>query len=170
MPTSPDSNFVFHGSPIYFGEIAIPRKNIRTRNGIEIFNQESFHATAFKWIALAYTYTSSQFEIDGQKVSYSMGVSLYDRDQLSIRVCGKDSKEKTLEALYGNGGFLYWFYKNSFIHKEGLGTLEVISEAPIKPYQIERVFDPVKDLSDLGIQFDYRDLTHPKNAYLRGFR
>jgi hypothetical protein len=49
-----------------------------TKSHKTIFDQESFHATPYKWIALAYTYRSEPFEIDGKKAHYNMGVSLYD--------------------------------------------------------------------------------------------
>ena len=66
-------NFVFHGSKESF-EIATPKKNIRSRLTKEgeretVFEGISFHATPYKWIALAYTYNRTIKEINGNIIN-----------------------------------------------------------------------------------------------------
>jgi hypothetical protein len=141
---------VYHGSPLKCFEIVEPRRNIRSkesagRNEI-IFDDLSFHATPHRWIALTYTYRA----IDG----YSMGVSLYENTQ-EVAIIGPDSLEKSLVALYGEGGYLYIFDGSSFFHTSGLGSLEVITQDKIKPVEVHWIPDPVKALKDEGVSFTF---------------
>ena len=160
---------VYHGSPKEFdSDYAVPRPNKRTRveNGEEvaIFDQESFHATPHKWIALAYTYKATPREVDGEAVGhYNMGVSLYENTK-EIAVYGYGSLEESLHQLYGEGGYLYHFDKDTFIYKEGLGPMEVIAEEPTKPVTVEKIEDPVAELRNLGVTFKFFDLALPENA------
>ena len=164
-----DSTFVYHGSPQKFDdEYANPKRNTRHKWNKEIeayeviFDQQSFHATSHKWIALAYTYKNTACTIDGQKIYYNMGVSLYD-DTHVVDIFGLNSLEESLKVLYGNGGYVYHFDKSEFHHKEGLGTLEVIAEVPVMSVAVERIDDPVAEMKRLGVSFRFIDLALPEN-------
>ncbi len=166
---TPENPFVYHGSPTEFdSEHAKPKRNIRSKWNNETkeydvtFDQESFHATPHKWIALAYTYTSVPRLIDGKPAHYNMGVSLYDNTH-EVIVQGFDSLEESLKVLYGGGGYLYHFDKDKFLYKEGLGNLEVIAEEPTLPITIERIDDPVDEMKKLGVTFTFIDLALPEN-------
>ena len=98
-----------------------------------------------------------------------MGVSLYEKDQLVVVIYGFESLEKSLEKLYGYGGYLYIFDKDKFFHTKGLGSLEVITKEAIKPLSIERIDNPVKELETFGIKFKYVDLSKPENESLRNY-
>ena len=169
-----DEKCVYHGSPTRSFEIVTPKRNIRKGiskdNGemVTIFDDISFHATPYKWIALAYTYLSKPYEIDGKTAHYNMGVSLYTHEK-KLRIYGFESLEKSLEKLYGGGGYLYLFDKNKFFHTEGLGHLEVITKESIKPISIERIDNPVKELRELGVEFEYIDLSKPENEDARNY-
>lgn len=156
---------VYHGSPSEFdSDHAIPRHNTRTNEeGEIIFNQESFHATPHKWVALAYTYKAKPIEIEGKTAHYGMGVDLYDGGK-EIAIWGVGSLEESLKEMYGEGGYLYHFDTDKFIYKEGLGSREVITEEPTKPISVERVEDPVSELQSLGVTFRFFDLSLPENA------
>jgi hypothetical protein len=170
-----DDKFVYHGSPREFdSEYANPKRSIRQRWNKEteaydiIFDQEAFHATPHRWIALAYTYKSAPFEIDGKTAHYSMGVSLYQNTK-DVGIFGFNSLEESLKVMYGDGGYLYYFDKGAFLHKEGLGNLEVVAEKPIKPVTIERVDDPVAEMKKLGVTFNFFDLALPENEKDRNY-
>jgi len=162
----PSDNFVFHGSKESF-EIANPKKNIRSRLTKEgeseiVFEGISFHATPYKWIALAYTYNRAIKEINGKKFIYTMGVDLYNHDK-ELEIYGIGSLEESLKILYGSGGYVYHFDKNKFIYTEGLGNLEVISKESIEPIEIEHISDPVEQMKNLGVTFKFLDLSLPEN-------
>lgn len=169
-----DAQYVFHGSPVLLeGEAAVPKRNIRSRGEGDkeeiIFDDISFHATPYRWIALAYTYTSRQeYDLDGRKVYYNMGVSLYEYDPI-IDVYGFESLEKSLEKLYGAGGYVYIFDKAHFFHTKGLGALEVITQMSVQPVRIEWVGDPMTELKKSGVTFRFIDLARPENADLRNY-
>lgn len=170
-----DDKYVYHGSPREIeGELAIPKRNIRNRWNKEtetydiIFDQESFHATPHKWIALAYTYKSVPYEIDGKTAHYNIGVSLYDTNN-EVIILGFKSLEDSLEKLYGQGGYVYHFDKDKFLHKEGLGNREVIVEESIKPIEVERVDNPVEVMKKLGVIFNFVDLALPENENQRNY-
>jgi len=170
-----ENKFVYHGSPKEFdSDHAIPKRNIRSKWNKEtkldevIFDQESFHATLYKWIALAYTYKSASHEIDGKTTHYNMGVSLYDNIN-EIQIFGFNSLEESLKVLYGEGGYIYSFDKDKFIHKGGLGNLEMMSEEAILPINIERIYDPVSEMEKLGVNFRFIDLALPKNEEYRNY-
>jgi hypothetical protein len=133
-----------------------------------IFDQESFHATPYKWIALAYTYKSTPFEINGKTAHYNMGVSLYDNTN-EVDIFGLNTLEESLKILYGDGGYLYHFDKDKFLHKEGLGNLEVIAEEPTRPVTVERIDDPVAEMKKLGVTFRFIDLVLPENEKHRNY-
>lgn len=160
--------FVFHGSPEEFdSKTANPKLNERTNAaGETIFNEESFHATPHKWIALAYTYTPKPIEGLGAEAYYSMGVNLYSEEK-EVVVFGVGSLEESLEHLYGRGGFVYHFDNGDFIYKEGLGSQEVIVNSPTAPLHMERVEDPVKAMRELGVAFHFVDLAQAENTDLR---
>ena len=113
MEDSPDK-FVYHGSHEKFEPI-LPRRNIRSRinNTGErevIFDEVSFHATPYRWIALAYTYNNKKTcVIDGKEVYYNMGVDLYEHNN-ELCIYGIGSLEQSLEQLYGDGGYTYITY------------------------------------------------------------
>jgi hypothetical protein len=91
--------FVYHGSRKEFdSEKARPKRNVRTQPDESgemkvVFDQESFHATPHKWIALAYTCHRAPYEIDGKIAHYGMGVDLYGNDQ-TVVILGFESLEK----------------------------------------------------------------------------
>ncbi len=162
--------FVYHGSPREFdGDQAVPKRNIRSKWNKEtqqydtIFDQESFHATPHKWIALAYTYKSVPLNINGKKTHYNMGVSLYE-DTHEVAIYGTGSLEESLKVLYGEGGWLYHFDGDTFVYTEGLGNLEVITETPTSPIKVERIDDPVSEMRALGVNFVFKDISIPENA------
>lgn len=95
-----------------------------------------------------------------------MGVSLYDHTE-ELQIFGFESLEKSLEKLYGDGGYLFVFEKNKFFHTEGLGDLEVITKEPLEPVRVEKIDDPVAELRKLGITFKFTDLGLPENAKWR---
>ncbi len=168
-----NNRFVYHGSPREFdAEFAIPKRNVRNqwnknKNSWDvIFDQESFHATPYKWIGLAYTYKSAPFEINGKLIRYNMGVDLYGKSS-EIEIFGKNSLEESLEVLFGDGGYLYYSDAADFFHKEGLGDLEVITEKQVKPVRVERVDDPVTEMKKLGVVFKFFDLELPENEKFR---
>ncbi len=169
----PDPNYVFHGSHERF-EIVEPKRNIRSRKEKDdtvniIFDEVSFHATPYKWIALAYMYDPGAYEFEGKLAQYNMGVDLYKNEEL-IEVYGFDSLEETLKKMYGNGGYLFIFEKEKFFHKDGLGNLEVITKDKLEPFRIEKIDDPIGELQKLGIKFKWLDLAKPEHADLRGYK
>jgi hypothetical protein len=165
-------NKVFHGSPEKFSsEEAVPSRQIRTEEneeGIEvvIFDEESFHATPEKWIALAYTDKPSDIDRDGIKGKYSMAVSLYDNNK-TVLIIGIGSLEESLQALYGEGGYLYHFDDETFVYKEGLGNLEVVSNETTRPLEIERIDNPAEEMINEGVKFEFVDISLPENSKYR---
>lgn len=163
----PDPNFVYHGSPERF-ETVTPKRNIRSKlhkNGERevIFDDISFHATPYKWIALAYTLNRKRaYENGEKKVEYNMGVSLYDHDE-ELTIYGAESLEASLEKLYGAGGYLLTFERAKFYHTVGLGNLELITKENLKPLKIEYITDPVAELRKLGIKFKFVNLAEQEN-------
>ncbi len=155
---------VYHGSPRELdADHAIPKRNVRgNTEGQVIFDEESFHATPHKWIALAYTYTPVPYELDGKTVQYNMGVNLYENTK-EVAIFGFHSLKESLGVLYGNGGYLYHFDKDKFIYKEGLGNSEVIISEPTKPITVEQILNPVEEMKKLGVTFDFIDLALPEN-------
>ncbi len=170
----PLDKFVYHGSHQEFdSEYANPKRQIRQRKNEEgnfeiIFDEESFHATPHKWIALAYTHKSVPFEIDGKTAHYNIGVSLYQNTK-EVDILGFGSLEESLEKLYGDGGYIYHFDKDKFIYKEGLGSLEVIVSEPTMPVQVERVNNPVEEMKKLGVTFKFVDLGLTENEGHRNY-
>jgi hypothetical protein len=170
-----NDKLVYHGTPLKFdSEYAHPKRNVRSawnsKNGSYdvIFDQESFHATPYKWIALAYTYKPAPYEIDGKTAHYNMGVSLYD-DVTEVVIFGFNSLDDSLKILYGDGGYLYHFDKDKFLYKEGLGNREVIIEEPIKPITVEWIEDPVAEMKKMGVAFRFIDLALPENEDNRNY-
>ncbi len=163
---------VFHGTHEKFdSEEAKPKRQVRTRtneSGVEevIFDEESFHATLHRWVALAYTEKSKPIEGYDFKAEYAMAVSLYE-DNKKLAIIGVESLEHSLEVLYGEGGYVYHFEEDKFIHKEGLGELEIITHDPALPIEVERVDDPVAQMKDLGVSFEFIDVSLPENAHFR---
>ncbi len=168
-----DEKYVFHGSHEKF-DLVQPKRNRRIKvqkDGTKnvTFDKVSFHATPYKWIALAYTYAPKTFELGDKLCYYNMGVSLYENKK-EIEIMGHSSLEESLEKLYGDGGYLFYFEKEKFSHKEGLGDLEVIIMENIIPYKIERIDNPVEILREMGINFIWTDLTKPQNAQFQNFK
>ena len=165
-------NRVFHGTREKFdSEEARPSRQIRTQEneqGVEVvvFDEESFHATRERWIALAYTDRPMPIEREGVRGKYGMGVSLYDNNK-SVMIVGVDSLEQSLNVLYGEGGYLYHFNNETFVYKEGLGDLEVVSNEPTKPIEIERIDNPVEEMLKLGVTFEFVDISLEQNAKYR---
>jgi len=158
----PDQNYVYHGSHEIFDVVA-PKKQVRIRDGKEIFNEISFHATPYKWIALAYTCIQKPISLNGKKTNYMMGVSLYNH-ALKVDIFGIESLERSLEEMYGQGGYLYVFDKKDFYHTEGLGNLEVITKDPIKPIRVDKIDNPIEEMKKERVKFNFIDLTLAKNA------
>ena len=167
---NPDKKYVYHGSSRKFdSDHAIPKSNIRENaEGKVIFDQESFHATPHKWVALAYTYHAAPYQIDGRTARYGMGVDLY-QDTKTIGIFGFGSLEESLQKMYGDGGYVYHFGKDGFIYKEGLGNLEVIATEPTEPVTVERIDNPVEEMRKLGVSFEFIDLGSPENEAKRNY-
>ena len=165
---------VYHGSHKELDSAhAIPKRNIRSRTnerGEEevIFDQESFHATPYKWIALAYTYHAVPYEINGKTAQHGMGVNLYQNTK-TVAIFGFVSLDESLQQMYGDGGYVYHFGKDKFIYKEGLGNLEVIATEPTKPITVERIDNPVEEMRRLGVNFEFIDLGLPENEAQRNY-
>jgi len=169
-----ESPHVHHGSSSEFDSyFALPKRQKRFKTSevgelVIIFDEQSFHATPHKWIAPAYTYSGKPHEIDGKVAHYNMGVSLYENN-CKIIIHGFGSLEESIEVLYGDGGYIYHFDKDKFIHKEGLDNLEVLVQEPTKPVSVERVDDPVEEMKKLGVTFEFEDLSLPKNEQFRSY-
>jgi hypothetical protein len=158
--------YVYHGSNKY-KSIADPKvhrrlKKVHGKQKI-IFNDISFHATPYKWIALAYTYTPATFIINRREAYYNIGVDLY-KNKNEIEIFGIESLEKSLKALYGNGGYLLSFKKESFYHCEGLGNLEHITQKEIVPISIDTISNPIYELQKRKIKFVFIDLNLVENS------
>ena len=173
MEDFPDK-FVYHGSHKEFEPPVVPRRNIRSKineSGDEevIFDEVSFHATPYRWIALAYTYNNKKIcEIDGKDVYYNMGVDLYEHNN-ELGIYGIGSLEQSLEQLYGDGGYLYHFDKDKFYYKEGLGNLEVIIQESVDPITVEKVDNPIDELKKAEVKFKFIDLALPENEKYRNY-
>lgn len=169
---TPDEKYVYHGSHELFGTV-IPKRQVRyhkDENDKDVidFEEISFHATPYRWIALAYTYDGKPYSIAGKIAHYNMGVSLFENEE-KLAIFGFESLEKSLEKLYGAGGYLYIFEKEKFFYTKGLGDLEVITKDHIEPYKVERIDDPLAELKNLGITFEFRDLSKPENEKWRNY-
>ena len=151
---------VYHGSSYSF-QVAKPFETSRshTENGKYILDYKgiSLHATPYKWIALAYTYTGVSYIHKGNKKKFNVGIPIRTKNdgfnRKRITIFGKKSLEYSLTKLYGKGGYLYTFNKNKFIWVEGLGMNEVISYNEQIPTKIEFIKDPVKQMKKEGVQF-----------------
>lgn len=168
-----DEEFVYHGSPENF-DIVIPKRQLRSKTDRDgnhqiIFNEVCFHATPYKWIALAYTYDPKPYEIDGRRSQYNMGVNLYQDDQLVV-IMGFETLEGSLQKLYGDGGYLFVFKRDQFFHTQGLGNLEVITKDNLKSTEVIRIDDPVDELRKLGAAFRFLNLSKPENSRFRNYR
>jgi len=166
--------YVYHGSNKEFdSDYAIPKRQIRQRKDEDgemkvVFDEESFHSTPHKWIALAYTYSGKPYEIEGKTAHYNMGVSLYENKH-EVVIYGFGSLEESLEKLYGDSGYMYSFDKDIFLYKEGLGNLEVIVKEPTKPVAVERIDNPAEEMKKLGVAFNFIDLSLPENESYRNY-
>jgi len=164
---NPDEKYVYHGSHELF-ETAIPkrqRRKSKSFNGkgwVTVFDEISFHTTPYKWIALNYICQCQNISYEGKEYWHATGVSLKKYKE-KIEVYGVESLEKSLEILYGKGGYLFTFDAKHFHHQEGLGELERISKKDMKPLSVERINDPVAELKKLGIAFKFIDITLPEN-------
>ncbi len=167
------NEFVFHGSHEKF-EPVTPKRNKRIRaskeTGIEevIFDEISFHATPYRWIALAYTYSPKKFEVDGKQVYYNMSVDLYEHRK-ELFIYGIGTLEESLDKLYGDGGYLYQFDKNKFYYKEGLGNLEVIVNETVEPIEVKKIESPLLELQKEGVVFKFVDLSLSENEKYRNY-
>ena len=146
------SGVVFHGSATHCIETVEPRRNLRiqTHSGKEVtvFDQHSFHATVHRWIALAYTDTTTP--------TCAMGVDLYgDPADKVVGIYGPDSLEASLQRMYGKGGYLYSFCATHFFHTTGLGNLELITKDPIRPLSVLHIQDPVGAMKAEGVTFEF---------------
>ncbi len=166
--------FVYHGSHKEFDSPeARPKRNVRTQPSETgemkvVFDQESFHATPHKWIALAYTCHRAPYKIDGKIAHYGMGVDLYGNDQ-TVVILGFGSLEESLQKMYGDGGYVYHFGTDKFLYKEGLGDREVIAEEVVSPVTVERVENPVEEMKNLGVSFMFVNLGLPENEDQRDY-
>lgn len=164
-----DLLYVFHGSHELF-DIAIPRRQVRKGfnpdpNGekyVTVFDDISFHATPYKWIALNYICQCQNVIYQGKEYWHNTGVNLKKYEEV-IEVCGVESLEKSLEVLFGQGGYLYTFDAKDFAWQEGLGINEVIAKKNTNYISVERIDDPVAEIKKLGIPFVFTDLTLPEN-------
>tara|TARA_B100001540_G_scaffold73351_1_gene66313 strand:+ start:832 stop:1347 length:516 start_codon:yes stop_codon:yes gene_type:complete len=168
-----DQKYVYHGSE-RFHDKAVPvrhRRRRRQKDGtaITIFDRDSFHATLHKWIAVAYTYTPVQYDIGGKIAHYNMGVDLYNHEK-KLEIHGFESLEKSLEVLYGSGGYISSFYADDFHYTQGLGDLEVITTKELTATQVEYVENPLDFLKKEGVEFEYIDLSKSENESLRNYQ
>jgi hypothetical protein len=169
--SEPNKLYVYHGSHELF-DLAIPKRQIRKGlnpdlNGekyITVFDDISFHATPYKWIALNYICQCQNVIYQGKEYWHATGVDLRKYKE-EIEVFGVESLEKSLEVLFGQGGYLFTFNAEDFIHQEGLGINEVIAKSPVKPISIERIDNPVSEIKKLGIPFVFKDLMLPENNW-----
>jgi hypothetical protein len=97
----PSTEFVYHGSHESF-DIAIPKlqrrksKNKETGEWETVFEDVSFHATPYKWIALNYICQCQNVSYQGKRTGICTGVSLKSYKE-EIEVYGVESLEKSLE-------------------------------------------------------------------------
>ncbi len=129
-----------------------------------MFDEVSFHATMYKWIAIHYICQCQNYTYQGKEYWISTGVDLKQYKE-EISIYGVESLEKSLEILYGQGGYLYTFDAKDFFHQEGLGILERIVKSEIKPLSVERIDDPVAELKKMGITIVFKDLMLPENQW-----
>ena len=171
---TPDEHFVYHGSHEFF-DVVMPKRQIRKSKNPDgegyttVFDEISFHATPYRWIALAYTNQQKTFEVGGIKYHYTMGVDLKKYSE-EIEIYGYGSLEESLVQLYGDGGYLFKFMKEQFFYMKGLGALEVIVKDSIVPLSVERINDPVSELKKLGIKFTFIDLTTSDDDFSKMMR
>lgn len=163
----PDETFVFHGSYELFSKV-VPQQQRRYKldemgKEVLIFNEVAFHATMYRWIALAYMNSPAKFLFQGKSAHYNFGVGLYEYKEIVV-IYGVGSLEESLSALYGNGGYLYYFEKEKFFYKVGLGNLEVITKDNLIPLKVIRIQDPVEEMRKLGIMFRFIDVSSPEHA------
>jgi len=158
--------YVYHGSaePI---DIVQPRLNKRMmwKDGkyIKIFEDISFHATPYRWIALAYTRDKNQkILVNGEEFYYTMAVDLY-KEYKVVEILGINSLEESLSKLYGKGGYVYVFEQEQFSRVDGLGNLEVITKESATPVLIEEIVNPVQEMIDNGVEFKFSDLADPEH-------
>jgi hypothetical protein len=168
-----NNNFVYHGSHEFF-EHVVPKKQVRWRednngNFLVTFDEISFHATPHKWIALAYMCQLKAHKMGEKKVRYNMGVSLYGEPSYTVVIHGFESLEKSLAAMYKVWGYLYTFHGDEFFHMEWLGDLEVITKNSPAPLRVEHILNPIDDMKDLGVSFEFIDLAQEKNAHFRRY-
>jgi hypothetical protein len=165
----PSLEHVYHGSHEKF-ETVIPKRQIRKGKNpdgdgyVTVFDDVSFHATPYKWIAIQYMCRHQNYTYQGKDYWIAPAVSLKKYKE-EIEIYGVESLEKSLEILYGQGGYLYTFDTKDFFHQEGLGALERIVKSEIKPLSVERVDDPVAELKKMGISLIFKDLTLPENQW-----
>jgi len=153
-------DFVYHGTNRE-KTIANPIRHKRVKkdsngNNVVIFDHVSFHASPLEWIALAYTYSHNGGKNES-KAKYYISVDLYVNKK-EIEVYGHYSLEKSLDVLYGAGGYLLKFSANDFFSKEGLGCLERITQKIISPLAITFIKDPVSVLKEKGVSFVFFNL------------
>ncbi len=165
----PSQQFVYHGSHETF-DVAIPKRQTRstinpeTKDKVVVFDDISFHATPYRWIAINYICQCQNVSYQGKEYWHATGVSLKKYKE-EIEVYGVESLEKSLEVLYGKGGYLLTFDNKDFVEQEGLGALELIAKQNVTPISIERIDDPVAELKKRGITFVFKDLMLPENQW-----
>jgi hypothetical protein len=167
---SPSREFAYHGSPHPLQK-AVPKRHVRSREQNDgtrtiTFDDRSFHATPYYWIALAYTCNRKSYLLNHATVTYNMGVDLYDSSE-KISIYGFESLEKSLTALYGDGGYIHLFDQKDFFYTPGLGDRECITTQTLAPIRTERIDDPVRILQSLGITFAWYDLADSHFAKMR---
>lgn len=161
-------NEVYHGSPKK-RIVSHPVRHTRTRKKQIIFDQKSFHASPQYWIALAYTYTPTSFEFEGQEIYYNVEIDLYENKK-EVIIHGIDSLEKSLKALYQKGGYVSSFSQKDFFHVQGLGNLECITDKKLKAKKVMYTNNPVQRMRDLDIRFRFIDLSDNRNAERRNIK
>ena len=142
------SPLVFHGSPIHRINIVRLRRNIRTTKigdkTVTIFDQNSFHASPYQWIALAYMYRTLP--------GHSMAVDLYG-NKSQVLIIGPNNLDESLYQLYKRGGYLHSFNASEFWWCEGLGNREVITNKNISPVEVAFITNPVARMLQTGVEF-----------------
>ncbi len=146
------NNVVYHGSAVKI-ETTIPRRNVRMSDSQIVWDRASFHATPYRWIALAYMRNKSAFE--------TTGIDLYHYRPV-VEIIGPTTLENALKNLYSEGGYLYEFDARDFSHAEGLGNLEVFTDRAVQPVRATFVTNPVAEMEKEGVTFLFTRKEDPK--------
>lgn len=164
---------VYHGSQTKksYSNPNHHRKVKKNKAGVleAVFDGISFHASKYKSIALAYTYSVETFRLNDWDCYMNVGIDLNDINK-PIEVYGYHDLDYSLGKLYGKGGFIHTFNSQYFKHKKGLGDLELVTNIEIAPLEIEYINSPVEEMKKYGLSFRFINLELDINARFRRFK